>query len=294
MTSASTSKNLEKFLSDCNTSLATVAAVSLYKKTCNINFTFNYWKKSIFSDKIYIDDGKTIHEYEISDSNNTAALQDLPKTNAQEYVREWCNSQKNSSTCSSLPTISCNDGDESDCLGSSLQESLESEPKMLNFENTTCSTNNQKTFEDSSCLDQTEPKCRKLSRESGILTLPDSLVDDCSEIDENHKIDYKNNVSQLKNTLSDYFTCGSDRSDILNRCIIETSSFANETSECTGIYFDSTAKSVGRTADVQIVDQNRSNDSDLTFVSVSEVYKYTDEEEGVILYERRLLKSPPR
>lgn len=209
-------------------------------------------------------------------------------------MREWCNGQNNPSICGSLPAISCNDGDESDCLGSSLQESLESEPKMLNFENVTCRAINRKTFEDSSCLEQAEPKCRKLSRESGILTLPDSVLDDCSELDENYKINTKTNDAQTKNTLSDYFTCGSDRSDILNRCIIETSSFANETSECTGVYFDSTAKSEGKTSEVQIADQNQSNDSDLTFVTVSEVYKYTDEEQGVVLYERRLLKSPPR
>lgn len=32
--------------------------------------------------------------------------------------------------------------------------------------------------------------------------------------------------------------------------------------------------------------------TDLSFVSVSEVYRYEDHDQGIILYERRLLRTP--
>lgn len=48
---------------------------------------------------------------------------------------------------------------------------------------------------------------------------------------------------------------------------------------------------VGKVEDIL---QNTNTSSELSFVTVSEVYRYTDDEEGVLLFEKRLLKNPSR
>lgn len=90
--------------------------------------------------------------------------------------------------------------------------------------------------------------------------------------------------TDLKNleTTSDYVTCTSGTSpDILERNVFDFSGFlTNDESNKSQISVITKSEGVGS--------------SDLSFVSVSEIYKYVDEAEGIVLYERRLLKTPIR
>lgn len=170
-------------------------------------------------------------------------------------------------------------------MGSSLQDSIESNPKLLNFENVAVRT---KQF----CLENTDmtldistsPKFRKLSRESGILTLPDSALDYTSELSDLPKIpcsrDKENHVR-----LSGYFTCTSESPNIFEQNVLDVNLLDQSQNQT----------NLSNVTNSERRDQlNPNSSSELSFVTVSEVYKYIDDQEGVVLLEKRLLRSSSR
>lgn len=116
---------------------------------------------------------------------------------------------------------------------------------------------------------------KESSRESGITTLPDSLL--------NTKI-LDLDVSKAKDTTSDYATCTSGTSpDLLERNVFDFPISNLITSD----------NSIKSNDDSIIAKSEGVCSSDLSFVTMSEVYKYVDQEEGIVLFEKRCLKTPP-
>ncbi|EFA06702.1 ankyrin repeat and LEM domain-containing protein 1 [Tribolium castaneum] len=184
-------------------------------------------------DKIVVDNGSTIGEYEIinesktdSISKNSPKLDELPQSNSNEYIINWFNSHVQTSPTATAHTAGSTSGfDDTD----SFKESDEERYTHLNNHNVCF----RKVYRKRS------PKKIKIKEISGLTGL---------------------------DSTSDYATCTSGASpDALERNIFD---FPDET------------KSEGVSS------------SDLSFVSVSEVYKYVDEAEGIVLYERRFLKTP--
>lgn len=210
-------------------------------------------------------------------------------------MRSWCNTQlshTNYSQPSQRRPSNASTTEECDSLLSSLAESSDFEFKKPNDEFVTYrkNTNNKNDRKDQEVDTSTSvfDKCRKLSRESGILTLPDSVLSEYdTEKDSAKEKSVEVQVDTRPNASSDYCTCDSTSINILERNVIESSveddacgSFKNESS---------------RVKEGSVTNSPRSvESSELTFVTVSEVYKYLDPEEGVTLYEKRLLKTPAR
>lgn len=241
------------------------------------------------ADKICIDNGASIHEFEILDNYNPSSLaeslQKLPKTNTEDYVRTWCNTQLSLTSQSERQSSNTSVLEECDSIGSSLPESLE----IIEFKKPTDDfvTYRKKDPKKSDELDVSSfvfDKCRKLSRESGILTLPDSALDFSDEKDDLQKTPFKENEPAFKiNASSDYCTCDSSSVNILEVNVIESSTeehFCDETKNKTPENEQNTRRSL--------------ESSDLSFVTVSEVYKYKDTDEGIVLFEKRLLKKQAR
>lgn len=245
-------------------------------------------------EKLFIDDGKFIHEYVSQPLTEEPAqlsttLTCLPETNTEEYVRNWCSTH--TSVQSGTKTNRTFDfsvaSDDADSLGSSLQESIEAYPKVLNFDNVTMRGNKLHQRNE---LDLTS-SYRKLSRESGIQTLPDSIVECASELDELETQD----ISEIPNKdyrqhNSDYFTCSSESPNAFDKNVNAT--------EKTGVckILDSTLKE-NDLNDAKIGESllgSYSSSSELSFVTVSEWLRYTDDDEGITLFEKRLLRNLSR
>lgn len=119
---------------------------------------------------------------------------------------------------------------------------------------------------------------KELSRESGVVTIPSST---------GHSIFFMDQTTGKKNSYkleksSDYFTCSHNNSiNSLERNIFE---ITEDLSALNVI-------SVNEKEDDQPEKPEVESLSELSFVSVSEVYKYVDEEENVVLYEKRYLKQ---
>lgn len=241
---------------------------------------------------MFIDDGKFIHEYVAQPLTEASArlsttLTCLPETNTQEYVRNWC------STHTSLQNATKTDrnfdyshaSDDADSLGSSLQESIEAYPKILNFDNVTM--RGDKLHQRIQA--ELTPPYRKLSRESGILTLPDSNVECTSELDELEKQEIHDKDYHRQHN-SDYFTCSSASPKAFDKNVNLT-----ENSAVCKI-LDSTLRE-NDLNDAKIGESLLASDntgSELSFVTVSEWLRYTDAEEGITLFEKRLLRSLSR
>lgn len=213
----------------------------------------------------------------------------LPETNPEEYVRNWCTThttlQNDTKTIRksgyAIPSDDC------DSIGSSLQESIEADPKIIQFENV--------TFRAKQCQQEPKnfnisPSCRKLSRESGILTLPDSTLDYASEIDNLEKQEVSEiSGRESRRQNSGYFTCSSEDPNAFERNIDSSGEKIIEESVNT---LEENGLNDARIGDGLLISSNTS--SELSYVTVSEWYRYTDAEEGVTLFEKRLLKSTSR
>lgn len=245
-----------------------------------IQFTFN------FPEKLHIDDGKIIHEYvsqplAAQTRRLSSSLPPLPETDSQEYVRNWCSThttlvQSNNKTNADITVF-----EDADSLGSSLQESIEAYPKPLNFDNVTHRGGN-KVHENPA--DISSPY-RKLSRESGILTLPDSTLE-YTELDELEKREVTSNPAEnCCRRNSGYCTCSS-----------ESPQEKNVTEEGIRKSFDGIVErsdlDCAKIGESLLAGSNTS--SEPSFVTVSELYRYTDDEEGVTLFEKRLLRNVSR
>lgn len=119
------------------------------------------------------------------------------------------------------------------------------------------------------------PKIEDLSDESGIVTLPPS---------KNSFSSTKLSIFQpkLHDTSSDYMT--SSATSLLNRNIF---TIANDLSRS---LFTSDESCIDNS---KVGCENKTDDegsTEMSFVTVSEVYKYEDKEEGIVLYEKRVVK----
>lgn len=122
------------------------------------------------------------------------------------------------------------------------------------------------------------------------MTLPDSTLDYASEIDNLEKQDVlEMNSRESRHQNSDYFTCSSESPNAFERNIDSSGEKIVDNS-------DSAIQENGLNdaiiGDGLLISSNTS--SELSFVTVSEWYRYTDAEEGVTLFEKRLLKSTSR
>lgn len=113
---------------------------------------------------------------------------------------------------------------------------------------------------------------KEYSRESGVVTIQ-SLLDST----QSWKMNNSKESAAVQEKNSDYFTCSHNSITSLEKNILEI------TDDLSDIRLD-----------VRASDPNQSDTggSEISFVSVSEVYKYVDMDEDVVLYERRLLKTP--
>lgn len=226
-----------------------------------------------FSEKLYIDDGKFIYKYvsQLQTENQPClsnTLPYLPETNTEEYVRNWCTSHTpvQKSNRNRTYTVA---SDDCDSIGSSLQESFEADSKAMQFENVTF---RGIQYQKESRNINIGSSCRKLSRESGILTLPDSSID-YTEIDDMEKL----SAVDTNNQNSNYFTCDSENSN--------TSDGLDSTTQENSLNVAKIGKDLLTSSETSL---------ELSYVTVSEWYKYTDTEEGVTLFEKRLLKGISR
>lgn len=135
------------------------------------------------------------------------------------------------------------------------------------------------TFENANDLSKME----QFSKESGIVTLSDSVNTELNFFCDKQIPSTKEQTDLVKpqEISSDYMTCSSN--SLFEKNIFEmTEDISN-------------LLAVDRYKNVKglVVDKSDDvNSNDISFVSISEVYKYEDKDEGITLYERRLLKAP--
>lgn len=126
---------------------------------------------------------------------------------------------------------------------------------------------------------------KESSRESGIQSLPESTFDlsqETSIYTQTNKpcgIVSLNEPKKIRDTSSDYFTCNEGSSvNILDQNVFEI------TSDLSSYSLPASSKSINS--------NNEFKQSDVNNFNISELYKYIDEEEDIILFEKRLLVSP--
>ena len=220
-------------------------------------------------------------EYEIKDEpKSTIQLDDLPETNSNQYVLDWCESQcldKNDQKVDGFNSTGTST--ESHHLTESFSWSRS---RKCERSHVVPMTKFQNTF--SSIWDGRDT----YSKESGILTLPESFDNNVDKSFEEDNVDAIQSVTEIgigreisrdrefsvesgknKDTTSDYSTCTSSSGDVnpLERNIFEISSLTDSNSSV------------------------KHYDDETSFVSVCEVFKYEDVEEGVVLYEKKHLVS---
>ncbi|XP_050296832.1 ankyrin repeat and LEM domain-containing protein 1-like [Anthonomus grandis grandis] len=281
-------------------------------------------------DKIIINNGAVVGEYNITEDNQTTNsiipsqdhLQSLPKTDTTEYILNWFTTQRESTNSDTVDTtLNCLESssvyeysDESAAESDSCdKESKRYDKKFITFRKvyrktrskskTPSKASNPTIFRDainsdSKCnLDETlyvdaisVTQLQDYSRESGVVTLPSSL-------NELGLFELEKSVAKEEKS-SDYLTCSHTSVDSLEKNIFELPDELNTLNLDSKHHESLLVKS-----NTDVVDKEDSMKSDggssggsdsneLSFVSVSEVYKYVDKDEGVVLYERRLLKTP--
>lgn len=236
-------------------------------------------------------------------------LNTLPHTDSQEYVLNWCNNQElvstqtefvddcsgeleygnNSAIITKKKNYSCKTSFtkfnyQSERLSNSSISSVPSNSIKIDkkFDNVTIRNKNEHRR---NYVPKNKSYYKESSRESGILTLPessdedggysdDSFIDEQFELNDIHITNDLGhlNIKENKDTSSDYCTC-TENSDITN-------------------ILDKTMYGFSNNKHLPLPKSNSSDDQDLSFVSVSEVYRYTDLDEGIVLYEKRILVTP--
>lgn len=272
-------------------------------------------------DKIVVNNGHVVGEYElepvstpISINLDDKNLHTLPETDATEYILNWFDQQQ--SVTSSTPTdslerhfgsaTSLDQSDNSVAESEGDRSSKRYDQQYITFRKVYTKTRkksspNQSPQKPKDCvhLDTTISNERPpnsyafqypnfeltqmedYSKESGINTLPPTFRDTSVDSWNQHSEASKHfNISNNKNERSsDYLTCSQYSIDALEKNIFEI------TEDLSNLQVDAALPVEER--------PNSTNGSqELSFVSVSEVYKYIDQGEGVVLYEKRLLKTP--
>lgn len=243
------------------------------------------------------------------------SLHQLPQSIPGDYVKHWCDKhaiedslltddsseivENSKISFDTQNSYSCSEGCNRRVPNENVIEnfSLEYKPSikyLLKKKNGVDIPNIRLTFDDASSI----------SAESGILTLPNTLSDTNSLKPKNlnnkllqvGKMEFKT----LRDTSSDYFTSNeiSGSTNILEQNIYEITS-SSEQKEPNSIRSDFEEKSIIElNSTVEVPNSNtlyvtgcEGSSKDESFLSIAEVYKYVDNEEGIVLYEKRLVKN---
>uniref|UniRef100_A0AAR5QFQ0 LEM domain-containing protein n=2 Tax=Dendroctonus ponderosae TaxID=77166 RepID=A0AAR5QFQ0_DENPD len=266
---------------------------------------------SLALEKILVSNGVQIGEY-MEEPANTSIIQladrlpSLPQTNPTEYILNWVSEQKqlasdSSSNSDLIESIARSLGSDStfECSDNSLMESDCDESKrydarFINFRK----VYRKKRSKSSRCQTAKTPKgqpnrnsasptdlddshytdaysisqLKEYSGESGVVTIQ-SLLDS----NQSRKLNNSKERTAVQEKNSDYFTCSHNSIISLEKNIFEI------TDDLSDIRLDVIASDPK---------QSDTGASETSFVSVSEVYKYVDMDEDVVLYEKRLMKAP--
>ncbi|KAJ8924360.1 hypothetical protein NQ315_007156, partial [Exocentrus adspersus] len=269
-------------------------------------------------DKILINNGHTVGEYQIVNEYQPDSitkekrfehLNDLPQSNSTEYVMNWFNKHVTPDVnVQAFPKFlkgAAGSGSSEDGFPSceSSGDESDNEHSRLNAENVTFRKAYTKTRKVSkndkkvgfgktdstdlfdTCLNETAidlSKIEQFSNESGIVTLPNSLNDQSNTVDDKTPGSTKKITLLKPDTSSDYMTCSSN--SLLEKNIFEVTEDVS-----INLFTSDESKSI-KCVDV---DNGKAEDAcnNDSLVSVSEVYKYVDKDEGIVLYERRILKT---
>ncbi|KAJ8962653.1 hypothetical protein NQ318_001047, partial [Aromia moschata] len=292
-----------------------------------LNYLHSYcYTRFIVTDKVLVNNGQAVAEYEIvseratnsiTKEKNLQDLQNLPQSNAAEYVMNWFSTHVEAPANSvsgppftKLPRSTGSSTTE-DSLGSfesSVDESENEHLKRTKLQNITFRKTyrkKRKVAKDKSAskrvdvvskasnVDPPLPDISQLctsfenaeeftkeenfSKESGIRT-PDTKATSIEAQTPND-----GGLVKVQDASSDYLTCSSN--SLFEKNVFETTEDVS-----VDIFTADESKSV-RSLQSYIAKSEGVCSSDLSFVSVSEVYKYVDNDEGIVLYEKRLLKT---
>lgn len=210
-------------------------------------------------DKIVVNNGQVVGEYELANivEAETIDLEVLPRTNPNDYVRNWCDTLDAQLESSGLEDLSPKS------VTSSVNGSYR-------YKNVTMYRPKARPWDVPFNSHQSNDFCKfsEKSRESGIVTLNDSALED----DEIKLSPRKISKTKSKDTSSDYCTCTEGSDDVMNQNVYEMSSSSSSQKSTDHI-------------------NNHIANFENSFISVSEVYRYSDRDEGIVLFEKRIL--PP-
>lgn len=267
---------------------------------------------------------------------NLASLQQLPETDTTEYVIKWCQNHLHSNvspekseevvtkTESTLNNSDSHESsnDESDWGKRSVEYKVVNDSikfrkryvkvrskkcvqkktitpsryQNVEVNNTAVASKNESGVNNKTNAAQFTT-IKEFSAESGIVTLPNSKIEDFSNADDKESsfcpnaprvngCDINQNLNASISASTDYHTCSAGINSALpnSTFVIDKNVFeiTNDLSNLT----TNEAKSRRSSTKSEGICSN-----DVSFVSVSEVYKYIDEEEGIVLFEKRLLKT---
>ncbi|CAG9772676.1 unnamed protein product [Ceutorhynchus assimilis] len=256
-------------------------------------------------DKIIIDCGDLVKQYDISSNDSVVGDQDqlksLPRINATENILNWFSQQQQASTSTSSTITSTNnfvgnsfkldwtddsvvesDGDDREAKrydhrfitfrkvyrksrSKSSRSSLsKTEPPKL--EQSSNVSSNKKSIYVSANNEFTH--LTGYSKESGIVTLESTSLKQSMNEPAQHR------------QSSDYLSFTNDSINVLEKNIDEVNLSDQEEEQLLNNNICDSGEG-----------GSNGSSTELSFVSVSEVYKHVDEEQGVTLYEKRLLKT---
>ncbi|KAF5274038.1 hypothetical protein FQR65_LT04436 [Abscondita terminalis] len=269
---------------------------------------FEETKKFVVTlDKIIVNTGSAQAEYEVNKnvnppSSSLSKLKELPQTSPSEYVRNWCD-QHSSKMIDAMENLE-SDKNENFLVPFKCIHNKTTVPTEIKNVNNKIRRPNRNVLEflhleyesSDKFLKQKEGfgKFKTESRESGILTISSSssiensiiLTDDMEKLSLN---DTCVTTEQNKETSSDYFTCNetSETENVFEKNIFSISSSSSEVKPDAKNDFDLI---LNKTLLNSFIEYNVTN-HDSSFISVAEVYKYTDDKEGIVLLEKRIVKN---
>ncbi|KAL1502110.1 hypothetical protein ABEB36_007303 [Hypothenemus hampei] len=271
-------------------------------------------------EKILINNGVQIGEYQIAEDASVSEVsitkmdhfKSLPETDSTEYVSNWVfESQKNN--CTDYNLINTNFDYENpsgfDCSDESLAESdCDNESKRYDshcitfrkvYRKTRSKTKKPKTKSHNNTLyndAETISRCTEVSKESGLMTLPslsectndfnhsNELHSDLLNNPTTHLLSAKSDRQQEKS--SDYYTCSHNSINSLNKNILEITKDLDRVSiKQKYQHGDSITEFEKNVFEIS------EGTTECSFITVSEVYKYVDRDEHVVLYEKRISKA---
>ncbi|KAG5881389.1 hypothetical protein JTB14_012006 [Gonioctena quinquepunctata] len=298
----------------------------LTDKTCIMNREEEDCIYNLELDKVVVNNGYTIGEYEVLANANSITkektvenLENLPQTDTTEYVLNWFSKHVDDVGGKTFVKIPASTGNSSE------------DESFFSFESSNDESDNasaKKTNAHEITFRKTYRKKRKISKDSSSSRTPANV--DCGTIFPgltqrklefspsigfdgatptkstktsleliNHAVSSESGILSLPNS-KDESLASFKRSEALNQAFRDNTALPNNsiTSEkypvITGVHAIQNIFEI--TEDLSNGDESAKKSEDVastdqSFVSVSEIYKYEDMEKGVVLYEKRLLKA---